>query len=198
MDLLELKKQWQVLSEEANKQKGISRSIVVQMTRINYRNRLAKMVIPEVAGTIICLLAVIYILGYFADLNTRPLRICGAITIVILTLLPLLSMKSAMLLLSVDISLYNYKDSIKIFTQRKMTFLRLQKWSFYISAVLLLVIFPVLGKLIGGKDLFATHQLWFGYIIIYPFYYAYAKWVFKRNAKTALDAQELLADLDSD
>ncbi len=72
----------------------------------------------------------------------------------------------------------------------KMQFVFVRKLSFYLGAILLLVTLPVMGKLIGGKDLFVTTHIWMYYVIAYPFFYAFSKWVFKKYTKSTNDAEK--------
>ena len=52
-----------------------------------------------------------------------------------------------------------------------------------------------MGMLIGGKDLFTETRLWMWYVIGYPFFYLFARWVFKGYIKSAADAENILREL---
>jgi hypothetical protein len=196
MELEEMKTVWQEVSIEIEKQKKITDSIIIKMTKTNYRNKINKIRIPEMAGAFVCFVAVLFILIGFQKLDTWYLVICGIISILILISLPVLSFKTVRSLQSINIADNNYKQSLADYARGKMQFVFVQKISFYLGAILLLVILPVMGKLIGDRDLFTTTHIWMYYVIGYPFFYAFSKWVFKKYIKTTLDAENLLKELE--
>ena len=97
----------------------------------------------------------------------------------------------------VNISENSYKQSLLEYTNGKMQFVFAQKLSFCLGAILMLAILPVMGQLIGGKDIFITTSLWYWYPIAFPFFYWFAQSVFKRYNKTSADAENILKELES-
>ena len=71
-----------------------------------------------------------------------------------------------------------------------------QKANFYLSAILFLVILPVTGMLIGGKDLFKETNLYLFYVVVFPFFYPFCKWVFKKYSKIVAEAENMLKALE--
>ena len=61
---------------------------------------------------------------------------------------------------------------------------------------LLGTILPVMGKLIGGADLFKMTSLWYWYAIGFPFFYFYTRRVFKCYGRTAGTASPALDPTD--
>jgi hypothetical protein len=196
MEFEEMQSVWQEMSAEIEKQKKITDSIIIKMTKSNYRSRLNNIRIPEMAGAFVCIAAVFFIVLNFQQLNNWYLAACGITCSLILILLPVLSLRSIHNLQAINITDNNYKQSLSDYARGKMQFVFVRKLSFYLGAILLLVTLPVMGKLIGGKDLFVTTHIWMYYVIGYPFFYAFSKWVFKKYTKSTNDAEKLLKELE--
>jgi hypothetical protein len=167
------------------------------MTKSNYRSKINNIRIPEMAGAFVCFAAILFIVFNFQKLDNWYLIACGIVSCLIFILLPLLSFKAIYNIQSVNISDNNYKQSLLDYAKAKMQFAFFRKLSFYLNAVLLLLILPVMGKLIDGKDLFVTTHIWMYYVIAYPFFYAFSKWVFKKYIKSTNDAENLLKELET-
>jgi putative effector of murein hydrolase LrgA (UPF0299 family) len=71
-----------------------------------------------------------------------------------------------------------------------------QKVNYLLGAVLMLTILPVTVALIDGKDVFKENWLWFFYAVSFPFYYGFARWVFKKYIKMVADAENMLKELE--
>ena len=104
MEPEELKKLWTEMSVEREKQKLLTDQIILNMTKSNYQSKLKKIWIPEIIGTAVCLMVVIFILMNFQKFNTVYLEASAIIAAVILVLLPFLSIRSVQRLHSVNIS----------------------------------------------------------------------------------------------
>ncbi|EHQ27691.1 hypothetical protein [Mucilaginibacter paludis] len=196
MELEEMEHLWAEMSVRMETQKKISDSLIIKMTQLNYRNKINKIWIPEAAGYLVCFAELVFIVLNFQKLTTWYLVACGFISALILLILPVLSIRAIRTMLSVNIAANNYKQSLIAYSKGKTQLLFAQKSSFFLGAVLLLVIFPVMGMLIGGKDVFKSIRVWYWYIIVYPFFYAFAGWVFKRYMKMATDAEHILKELE--
>jgi hypothetical protein len=197
MQLEEMKTLWEEMSMEIEKQKKITDSLIIKMTQADYRNKINKILFPEAIGSLACFAGVLFILINFQKLNTWYLLICGIIAALILLLLPILSIKAIRKMGSVNISGNNYKQSLLEYSKGKLQFVFVQKLSFYLGSILMLVILPVMGQLISGKDFFTETRLWIWYAIGFPFFYSFARWVFKSYKKTAGDAENILKELEA-
>jgi hypothetical protein len=60
----------------------------------------------------------------------------------------------------------------------------------------MVVVLPVMGQLIGGKDFFKVTRLWWIYSIAFIFFSAFARWVYSCYNKTADDAGNILKELE--
>ncbi|MEP6748033.1 MAG: hypothetical protein ABJB86_09925 [Bacteroidota bacterium] len=195
MDLEEMKTLWIQMSLQVEKQKKITDSLIIKMTQVNYRNKINKIWIPEAISSVFAFIAIAFIVTGFQKLNTWYLVICGMVTMVILFLLPVLSLRSIYRIRSLQVLDKNYKESLLAYSKARIHFVFVQKLSFYLGSVLILTVVPVVRKLINGMDFFKETKLWFAYVIGFPFYYFIAKWVFKYYIKSAADAENILKEL---
>ncbi len=195
MELEEMKTLWGDMSIEIEKQKALTDSLIIKMTEVNYRNKLNKIMIPEAIGALVCFAGAFFIVINFQNLNNWYLLVCGITSILILLLLPILSIKAMRKLRSSNILNNNYKQSLLEYSKSKIQFVFVQKLSFYMGAMLMLMILPVMGKLVSGVDFFKAANVWYWYAIGFPFFWWFAKWVAKNYTKTTTDAENILKEL---
>jgi len=197
MELDEIKNLWAEMSDQIAHQKKMTDSLIIKMTRSDYRNKFLKIWIPEAIGTCICFAAAVYIIVDFQKLDTWYLILCGMVSLFILFILPLLSFYTLHKIRSVNIRQNNYKQILQEYSKSSSEFVIIQKFSFYMTAVLLLTSLPVMGQLIAGKDLFIESRLWLWYAVGYPFFYGFSRWVFRKYAKLTKEAEEILKELEN-
>ena len=93
MEIEELQATWTQMSEELEKQKKLTKEIILKMTHQDYKDRLNKIAIPEKISAVFTYVVAAILLFRFYELDTLPLRICGVITLAILIVLPYFSLK---------------------------------------------------------------------------------------------------------
>ena len=190
-----MKAQWQQMSAGMEKQKSLTDTLIIKMTRLNYRDKLNKIWIPEAIGALVCFAAILFILTGLQSLNTPYLLVCGIVSAVVLLVLPVLSLRAVHRMRSINVLGNNYRESLAQYAKSKLQFVFVQKLTFYLGPLLMLAILPVMGKLISHVDLFKTTSLWYYYAIMFPFFYWFATWVFKSYNKTAAGAENILKEL---
>ncbi len=195
MELEEMKAQWQQMSAGMEKQKSLTDTLIIKMTQLNYRDKLNKILIPETIGALVCFAAILFILTGLQSLNTPYLLVCGIVSAVILFVMPVLSLKAVYNIRSVNIISSTYSQSLARYAKAKLQFVFVKKLSFCLGALLMLAILPVMGKLISHVDLFKNTNLWYWYVIMFPFFYWFATWVFKYYNKTVAGAEDILKEL---
>jgi hypothetical protein len=196
MELEEMKALWSEMSVEIEKQKKLTDSLIIKMTRSDYRSKINKILIPEAIGTFVCFAGALFILINFQKLNPWYLLVCGVVSVLISFILPILSIKAIRKIHSLNISNNTYKQSLLEYSKGKIQFVFVQKLSFYLGSLFMLTILPVMGLLIGGKDMFKETQVWYLYAIGFPFFYYFARWVFKSYNKITADAENILKELE--
>jgi hypothetical protein len=197
MELEELRKDWQEMSKEIEKQKILTDKLIINMTQRKYKNKLKLISIPEFIGTVICFAGAIYILLNFFKLDTWYMQLSGIFTALFCIVLPILSLKSIFGMQKIDLSKSNYKQSLEKFAKNKKQFVLIQKASFYLSFILVIVSLPVAAKLMNGKDLFLESKVWLWYVPFgFLFLYIFSKWVFKKYKNVTNSAEDLLKDIE--
>jgi hypothetical protein len=196
MQLEQMKSLWEEMSIEMDKQKALTDSIVLKMTRSGYRNKINKILIPELLGTLISVAGIVFILINFQKLSTWYLVVCAVTAVFLSCALPILSLKAITKMRSINISKINYKESLLAYSKGRIQFVKVQKLSLYLQAILLLVILPVMALLIAGKDLFKDANLWLIYAIAFPFFYPFSRWVSNKYSHIVTDANALLKELE--
>jgi hypothetical protein len=196
MELEEMKALWGEMSVEIEKQKRLTDSLVIRMIRVDFRNKISKIWIPEIIGSLGCLAWALFILIDFQRLNTWYLLVCGIVSALILLLLPVLSVGAIWKMRSVNISANNYKQLLSEYSKGKLQFLFVQKLNFYLGAILMVTIFPVAGQLLAGKNFFLEIRLWYWFAIAFPFFYYFSRWVFRCYSRTAAAAGNILKELE--
>jgi hypothetical protein len=196
MELEEMKTLWGEMSAEIEKQKKLTDSLIIKMTQVNYKNKMNKILIPEVTGSIVCFAGLIFILLNMQKLNNWYLLACGIITVIILLILPVLSIKAIRRMMGVNILNNDLKQSLLEYAKSKKQFVSVQKLSFYLGAILMLTTIPVAARIIGEMDLFIKTRLWLWYAIAFPFFYGITNWIFKSYNKTSKAAENILKELD--
>ena len=197
MELEEMKTLWAEMSVEIENQKKLTGSLIMKMTKTDYKNKINKILIPEAISSLVCLAQIVFILLNIQRLDTWYLLVCGITSIITLSLLPILSIKALRNMRSVNISNNTYKQSLLEYSKGKIQFVFVQKLSFYVVGILLVVVLPVMTVLLGGKDPFKGNSLWIWYPVCYLFYYPMAKWVLKKYLKITDGAENILKELDS-
>lgn len=197
MELEEMKTQWGEMSKEMEKQKQLTDSIITKMTQANFKNKIRSIVIPETIGALGCVVCSVIILLNFSLLNTWYLLGCGIISVLILMVLAIVSFRAICKIRYVRIRNTDFKQTLLNYSKGKLQFVFVQKLSFYLGAILLIVVLPVMGEIIAGKDIFKGTRIWFLYAIEFPFYYLFAKWVYKSYFKITRDAEDLLHELNN-
>jgi len=198
MEFEEMKSLWGEMSGKIEQQKKLTDSLIIKMTKADYKNKIMNILIPELIGVLVCFAAALYILFSFQKLDRWYLIVCGIVSVLILLLLPVLSFNAVHKIRSVNILANNYKQSLLEYSKGKRQFVFVQKLSFYLGAVLFLTVLPVMGQLIAGKDLFIESRLWLWYAIGYAFFYGFSKWVFRKYTRSAAEAEEILKELEVD
>lgn len=197
MELEELRSEWQEMSTELKKQKILTDKLIIDMTQKKYNNKLKSISIPETIGSVVCFAAAIYILMNFGEFDTWYIQLSGLFSALFCIVLPIISLRSIFGVQKINMSTSNYKQSLERFAKNKKQFVWIQKVSFYLSFILVIVSLPVAAKLMNGKDLFLESKDWLWYIPFgFIFLYIFSKWVFQHYKKTTDSAESLLKELD--
>ena len=198
MELDELKASWETLSRDMEKQQLLNAKLIHQMISQKYKSRINSIGRYEWIGTIISFIMAGVICWNFNTLDTWLLRIFGIITIVLLIVLPLLSLRSIKGLHSINISLPEYQHTLRDFALQKIRFQKFQKINVYMSFLLVITSAPIAVKIMAGKDISQNLNMW---LIMLPIsalvLIVFSRWVLKHYNNSLHRAEELLAEMQS-
>lgn len=170
MELDDLKNIWDKQGTN-DQQANLTNRIINQVTQEKYNSKINKIVYPEIIGSIICLLATVFIGLNFYKLDTAFLQGVGVTSILILLTVSILSFLSIRKLnMEIDFT-KPYAEAIKIFANQKIAFYKLQKINMILSYLLLVTIIILLSKFFSGKDITESKYFWtlsfsLGYIFL--------------------------------
>ncbi len=114
MEFEEMKFLWEEMSGEIEQHKKLTDSLIIKMTKSDYKNKLMKILIPEVIGALLCFAAPLYILISFQKFGNWYLIACGIVSVFILLPLSVLSLNEIHKIRSINIPDNNYKQSLPL------------------------------------------------------------------------------------
>ena len=199
MELEELQSAWTQMSRELENQKELTNEIIMEMTREKYMSKFSKLSNFETLGAIVCYGIALVVLLNFQKLDTWYLQVCGVITLVFLTVLPTLVLRSLKRIQVLDIFKGSYKDNLLKYIKEKNVLMRLQKIGIVFSFLVLPLVVPVTSKIISGKDIFQqTVQpvQWIALAVAFIFMVVITRWGLRSYRKITNAAEQLIKDLE--
>ena len=166
------------------------------MTQEKYHSKIKKITLPEIIGSIICVIAAGFIALNFNKLDTIVLQVVGLASIIILLIISVLSVLSLQRVnLKKDLN-KPYAETLKIFATQKMAFYKLQKINIILCYLLMVTIIVLLPKLFGNKDITEYKYFWLStFTTGYIFLFFLSKFVSNFYRKTLQQSEELLREL---
>ncbi|MFZ6664211.1 hypothetical protein [Peijinzhouia sedimentorum] len=200
MELEEMKNTWLEMSRRLEKQEILTNQVIEKMTKERYVNKFSKLQIYETIGSVICYGSAIFLIINFEKLDSWYLILFGIITLLLLLVLPVLTLRKIGNMKKLNIANSNYKDVLVGFQKAKKALFFTQKMTLYLSLVLAIIILPVTSKIFKNKDLFeAAHinNLWIYIPILLIFLFFLSRWVFKGYRSVTNSAENILKEIDS-
>lgn len=197
MEIKELESLWSEMDRELEKQKKLTNSLIMEMTQQKYSNKFQKLSVYETLGGVVCFLAGIYLVTQFGKLDTWYLQFCGAFTILILFVLPVLTLRSLHRIQTMNIGNSSLKDTIVTYTRAKNRLLFIQRLGVYLGIVLMFTLLPVASKIGSGKDLFLESKAWYLYLpVMAVFFFFFARWGYGCYKNITTSAEDLLREME--
>ena len=198
MELAELQETWSKLNRKVESQKTITDKMIMDVIKIKYNNKIKAILKYDGAGTMVLFFGLIIVIWNIHLFDTLPLQICVVLSIIIMTVLPILSLISVYRMNNMDMARRNYKKTIIEFTKRRTHFLIVQKWGVVLSGIFMFTMIPITLKIVKGKDFFAgesNNLLWFIPMALIAFFF-FARWGYGCYVKITADAQDILQELE--
>jgi len=192
-----MKTLWTEMSAKLEGQKKLTDKMIMMMTQERYQRKLSKIRTPELISTVVCFIIVVLILFSLNKFETPYLLACAITSATILSVLPVLSVWAIRQVSRVDIRAGNYKDVLVEYARAKRRLLSVQKLSFYLSFVLLVVALPVAVRMTGGKTTHIESGTWLWYVPLgFLFFTVFARWVYRGYVKITIQLENLLREIE--
>lgn len=197
MELDDLKSTWNKQSSDADQQL-LTIQIIDKMTQKKYKSKINKIVYPEIIGSLVCLMAAVFIAINFYKLNTTFLQGVGVLAILLLLIVSINSFLSLKQLTLAGNANKPYAEALKTFALQKLRFYKLQKINITLSYLLLVTIVILLSKFFSGKDITDSKYFWtFSITIGYLFLLFFSTFVTKFYRNTISQTEKFLQELQS-
>ncbi len=154
MQLEEMKNLWDEMSLKIDSQQKLTNKLIMEMTQQKFRKRFSTLSLYETSGAVICFLAATFILLNLDKMNTWYLMLCGILSLLILIIFPILSLRALYGLKKLNLGKNNYKETLMEFSKRKKNVMLIQQFSVGISIVFMWMVAPVFSMIVNGKDFF--------------------------------------------
>jgi len=199
MQLEEMKNLWDEMSLKIDSQQKLTNKLIMEMTQQKFRNRFNTLSLYETSGAVICFLAATFILLNLDKMDTWYLMLCGILSLLILIILPILSLRALFGLKKLNLSKNNYKETLMEFSRRKKNMMLIQQFSVGISIVLMWMVAPVFSMIVNGKDFFMQEHS----TVLLLFYAAstigvifFARWGYGCYKRITASAEKDLKELE--
>lgn len=177
-------------------QQQLFSGIIDRMTAAKYNSTINRIAYPEIAGSIICLMAVIYIAAHFHQLDSLYLKATGVLSIAVLLALSAISFISLQQLKMKGDPGKPYAVTLRLFATRKMQFYRLQKINITLSYLLLVTVIVLMARFFNGRDITGSNIFWISSFSIGYLFLTFFSGLVKRYYKNSLkQTEELLQAL---
>lgn len=199
MELEEMQILWNQMSSQLEEQKKLTNKLIMEMTQQKFRNRFNKLTLIESMGAVVCFIFAAIILLNLDKMNTRYLMACSVITLLFLTVLPILTLRAIKGMRGIDVTQRSYKETVQEFSRKRKNMLLIQKIGVMLSVCMMWVSIPVFSMIMNGKDFFKQeHSPWFwvftaavtiGVIL-------FARYGFRGYQKVTSSAEKVLKDIE--
>lgn len=197
MELEEIQAAWTEMSSEIAQQKLITNDLIMKMTQSRYKNHWNKIALPDKIFSVLSFVMVIALIANFKQLDTFPLQICGLISIPILIILPIFSIKTIRDLQQLNITQNTYKETMEAYAKSKKRFVNFQKINMAVSFVFMIVSIPVWMKFLKGENLFETLNMRFIYTlpVCFLLFFLMLRYITKMNRSMLKNSEKILEEI---
>lgn len=199
MEIEEMKALWSEMSDQLEQQKKLTNEIIMSMTQERYANKFKTITRYENFGGFICLAIFLFILYHINKLDTWYLMTCGLITLLFISVLPILTLSMLGRIRKFNILNKNYKEVLIGFQKAKNNLLTIQKLSVYASFIVMFCASAVFAKIFGDKDFFLIDRgpkeyAVFAFTIVFVFFFS--RWGLRSYTKITNSAENVLKELE--
>lgn len=199
MEIEEIKALWSEMSDQLEQQKKLTKEIILNMTQERYSRKFQRIFTYEAIASTLCFTVALALLFHFHKLDTWYYLFCGIYTLSIFILLPILILRSLIKLKRLNITDYNYKQTLVEFVKGKNQILQIQKVAAYFYLPLMLTTLVVAAKIINNKNFFTMEKstslyILMGITLLMATYVTY--WGYNYYKKITNSAENVLDELE--
>ncbi|SNR46800.1 hypothetical protein SAMN04488009_1975 [Maribacter sedimenticola] len=199
MELEELQSAWVQMGNELERQKKLTNTIILNMTKEKYQNKFKSALTLETIGAVVCFALALLFLYKFNVLDTWYLRLCGILTIGYMVIFPILVLDALRRIKNLDLLNGSYKANLTHYLKSKNRLLRLQQIAMGIGMAGMVFILPTFSKISSGKDIFMEglrSTQWIFLTITLVITLIFCLWGYRGYMRLTKSAQEILKELD--
>lgn len=199
MELEELQVTWSELSDQLEKQKKLTKVIIMQMTQDRYSRKFQTILKFETFGTVVCFVMALALLVNFNKLDNWYSLISGVFTLSFLILLPILVLRSLNRLKNLNIRDKNYKETLIEFVGEKKRILKIQKVAAYLCLPLMFTALVVSAKIFSNKNFITMEKSLSLYLILVVTFIVaafFARWGYNYYKKITSSAENILKEIE--
>jgi ABC-type multidrug transport system fused ATPase/permease subunit len=171
----------------------------MEMTQQKFRNRFYTLSLFETVGAVICFVFAFIILLNLDKMNTWYLMACSLFTLAFLVILPIFTLRAIKGMRSMNLSRYNYKETLEEFTRKRKNMLLIQKVAVMFSVVLMWVSIPVFSMIMNNKDFFQQEHnpwLWAFTALVTVGVILFSRYGYRGYQKVTASAEKVLKDIE--
>lgn len=198
MELDDFKNTWDDLSASVTINENFKPQKLNKMKQPNLKKFLNNIILPETAGSIVCIAFAIYIGFNFENLTTIAYQILGIATILVLLILSAISLMSILPFYKIGNLNKTYSETLQDFATKKINFCKLQKINFLLTYVLFVLVIILSTRLFGVSTITESKYFFvFTFTFGFSVFLIFSKWVSKNYKKSIRTTEELLKDLSN-
>lgn len=196
MELDEMKTLWEAMSQKVEKQQTITDRLILEMTKVRYKNRFTKITMYEKMGTLICFAMAFIVFVNFKKLDTWYLVTSGVFAITFLVVLPIWVLQLWSKIRNLNIGVENFKEVLNQYARYKSEILKVQRIGIYLNFPFLIVAMLLANKIMNNKDFLDEGVAWFWLIPAILFLYLFSRWAYNHYVRITSSAEEILKELE--
>ena len=198
MELDDLKRDWELLNKQAEREAVLKPLVVNKIIEQKYYSNLKKIIIPELTGDAICFLCALYLSLNLNKFDTTFFKLTVIVAILILIVLPILSLMSVRKFKFMENLTDPVVEMLAKFSSQKQQFYKFQRLNLMLSSLLLVCTIMLMSKLFNTNNSTAYKSYWiYSFSAGYIFLLFCSKWVMAYYTKSLNKTEDLLKGLNS-
>lgn len=196
MELDDLKNTWNEMDNQVEGKQNLTLKTVDKMSKRKFHSKLYRIILPEILGSLVCIVSAFYIGFNFDKLNGLFYQVIGVLGISIFVIVTVISLLSLQHLNKLGDVGKPYVDTLKDFATQKIKFQKLQKLNLQISYLQLVIVVLLLPKLFLKNGMIESVYFYtFSFSCGFIFLLFFSKWAMKNYNKTIRQTEDLLEEL---